>query len=69
MGMGKRKDARQGELWIAQTQIPQAPGHPFYRRLNELLAAHGFDAFVEDACAKFYTENVGRRSIPPGVYS
>ena len=68
MGMGKRKDERQPELWIAHTQIPEAPGHPFYRKLNELLAAHGFDAFVEDACAKFYTENVGRRSIPPGVY-
>ena len=68
MAMGKRATERQNELWIAGTAIPEAPGHPFYRRLNQLLAEHGFDAFVEGLCRKFYHESVGRPGIPPGVY-
>lgn len=68
MAMGKRKRQRQPQLWIAATDVPDGPGHPFYRRLNELLAGRGFDEFVEGLCAKFYHEKMGRRGIPPGVY-
>jgi len=68
MAMGKRKQDRQQELWIAATEMPQAPGHPFYRRLNQRLAEHGLDAFVEGLCQKFYHEELGRPSVPPGVY-
>jgi transposase len=68
MAMGKRKTERQPELWVATADIPQAPGHPFYLRLNELLAEHGFDPFVEGLCRKFYHESIGRPGIPPGVY-
>jgi transposase len=68
MAMGKRKTERQQELWVATTDIPQAPGHPFYRKLNQLLAEHGFDSFVEGLCQKFYHEEIGRPSVPPGVY-
>jgi transposase len=68
MAMGKRKRQRQPQLWIAATDVPDGPGHPFYRRLNELLAGRGFDEFVEGLCAKFYHEKIGRRGIPPGVY-
>ena len=68
MAMGKRKREQQDDLWIATTQMPAAPGHPFYRKLNQLLAEHGFDAFVESLCGKFYAEVMGRPSIPPGVY-
>ena len=68
MSMKKRNTQRQQELWIAADQIATSPGHPFYRRLNGLLADHGFDTFVEAGCCKFYAENKGRRSIPPGVY-
>jgi len=50
MAMGEREAQRQEDLWIVAAQLPQGPGHPFYRRLNDLLAAHGFDAYVE-ACA------------------
>ncbi|MYK88215.1 MAG: transposase, partial [Acidobacteria bacterium] len=28
----------------------------------------GFDAFVEEQCAKFYADGVGRPSLPPGRY-
>lgn len=68
MAMGKQKTERQQELWIAATEMPESPGHPFYRRLNEFLAQEGFDRFVEGLCEKFYAEAMGRPSIPPGVY-
>ena len=68
MAMGKRRTERQQALWIATGDLPPAPGHPFYSKLNELLAQHGFDAFVEGVCQKFYHEELGRPSIPPGVY-
>jgi len=68
MAMGKRQGQRQEQLWIASTQMPQAPGHPFYRWLNQLLARHGFEPFVEGLCERFYHDSLGRPSIPPGVY-
>jgi len=68
MSMGKRKDERQEELWIATSEMPAPPGHPFYRKLNQLLAEHDFDLFVEGLCQRFYAEVMGRPSIPPGVY-
>jgi transposase len=68
MALGKRKRQRQKELWIAATDVPTGPGHPFYAKLNDLLAERGFDDFVEGLCAKFYHECLGRPGIPPGVY-
>jgi len=68
MAMGKRKRKRQEELWIAASDVPRGPGHPFYTKLNELLAKRGFDEFVEQRCATFYHDSLGRPSIPPGVY-
>ena len=68
MAMGRRKRERQKELWIAATDVPDGPGHPFYGKLNELLAQRGFDDFAEGLCAKFYHETIGRPGIPPGVY-
>jgi len=68
MAMGKRKTERQSDLWVAVTEMPQSPGHPFYRKLNGLLTEHSFDGFVEGLCQQFYHDWLGRRSIPPGVY-
>ena len=68
MSMRKRPGQRQQDLWVPTAKMPQAPGHPFYRRLNQLLARHGFDPFVEGLCQKFYHDSLGRPSIPPGVY-
>ena len=67
MAMGKKK-GRQGGLWIATSDLARSPGHPFYERLNRLLAEHGFDAFVEEQCRSFYAERMGRPSLPPGGY-
>ena len=68
MAMGRRRSEQQGALWIAGANLPRGPGHPFYKRLNTILAEHGFDRFVEGLCALFYAEKMGRPSIPPGVY-
>ena len=68
MAMGKHAGEQQEELWLATSTMAQAPGHPFYRRLNELLARNGFDRFVEELCRKFYHAELGRPGIPPGVY-
>src|SRR6266852_6802268 len=69
MSMGTRKEReRQEDLWIAQRELATAPGHPFYRRLNELLEAEKFDEWVEGLGAKFYAEKNGRHSLTPGIY-
>ena len=68
MAIGRRQTQRQGELWIAATEMPPAPAHPFYRKLNEVLDSNGFDAFAEGRCRKFYAEKMGRPSLAPAVY-
>lgn len=67
MALGRRK-AKQQDLWVATTNLPPAPGHPFYQKLNQLLAEAGFDAYVEELCRPFYADQVGRPGIPPGTY-
>lgn len=67
--MGRRKDrARTPGLWIATNELPATGGHPFYQRLNQVLDANGFDAFVEAQCAPFYATTIGRPSLTPGTY-
>jgi len=68
MAIGKRKRKRQETLWIPTQEIPAPPAHPFYRRLNSILAKHGFDNFVEEICAKFYAPKMGRPGLAPGIY-
>jgi transposase len=68
MAMGKKKRKRQEALWVCTRELPRSPGHPFYQRLNQILEAHGFDAFVERQCSRFYAPGVGRPSLPPGRY-
>jgi transposase len=69
MAMGKRK-RRQESLFISAENWARSPGHPFYRKLNELLAEAGFDRWIEDRCRRYYEteEDRGRPSIPPGVF-
>lgn len=68
MSMGRKSSERQADLWIATTDLPQAPGHVFYEKLNTLLAEADFDRYVEELCQDYYAADVGRASIPPGVY-
>jgi transposase len=67
MAMGKRK-RQQGSMWIATSELPRSPGHPFYTRLNGALEASGFDAFVESRCGVYYAPVMGRPSLTPGRY-
>jgi transposase len=68
MAMGRRKKQRQQSLFVAAADLPQSVAHPFYAKLNEVLAGWKFDAFVEELCAKFYAEKLGRPSLAPGIY-
>ena len=65
--MGTR-ETDQSPLWIAASDLPASPGHPFYARVNAILDAHGFDRFVADQCRPFYAAVLGRPSLPPGQY-
>lgn len=67
MSMRRRPKSKQPELWIATSAIARTPGHPFYERLNKVLAEAKFDDYVEERCASYYREG-GRPSIPPGTY-
>jgi transposase len=68
MSMGRRKAEVQGQMFIAISDLPATAGHPFYVKLNQALRAMDFDRQVEDLCREFYKEDLGRPSIPPGVY-
>ena len=68
MAMGKRKSHDQQTLFIPTAKLPQSAAHPFYAKLNEVLAGWKFDEFVEGLCAKFYEETIGRPSLAPGKY-
>ncbi len=65
--MGTR-ETDQPPLWIATSDLPTSPGHPFYARLTTLLDGHHFDRFVEGLCARFYAPVMGRPSLAPGRY-
>jgi len=69
MAMGKRKQ-RQEALFVMTEGLPKSAGHPFYQRLNALLAEAEFDRWIERRCQQYYqqAEKRGQPSIPPGVY-
>ena len=69
MAMGKRRRRqRQTSMWVATQDLPRSAAHPFYDRLNRLLEAADFDAYVEGVCQRFYAETLGRPSLTPGRY-
>ena len=69
MAMGTtRDDGSQQSMWVSAADLPRGGGHPFYERLNRILEAAGFDAFVEGLCAQFYAAKMGRPGLAPGRY-
>jgi IS5 family transposase len=68
--MGQRRREIQESLFIATDRLPRAAGHPFYERLNPLLAEAGCDSWIENRCQQYYAAegSAGRPSIPPGLY-
>jgi len=67
MALG-RQGAVQDALLIGWHEVPTAPGHVFYDRLNALLDEAGFDGRVEDLCAGHDAVRVRRPSVAPGRY-
>ena len=67
MAMGCEGEV-QGDLMMTWAEMPRAPGHVFYDRLQKLLVDAGFDAFVEEMCKPFYAPRMGAPSLPPGRY-
>jgi len=67
MAMGKRQ-TKQPDLFIPTAALPVAPGHPFYQKLNAILAEARFDGFVEKLCRPYFAQDLGRPSVPPGTY-
>jgi transposase len=69
MAMGRQDQlGQQEQFWIAHTELPRTVAHPFYEQLNRVLEARGFDEWVEQQCARFYAERMGRPSLAPGRY-
>ena len=66
MGTRKKRE-RQESLWYGG-ELPAAPGHPFYSRLNGVLEKADFDRFCEKSFARFYHVKLGRLSLAPGLY-
>jgi len=55
-------------MWVDTSDLPTSDGHPYFERLNRVLADSGFDAFVEELCSAFYADRLGRPSLRPGRY-
>jgi transposase len=68
MALGRRKECRQQELFVTADSLPTSDGHVFYSKLNQLLADEGFDRWIEELCASYYSQSRGRPGIPPGIY-
>ena len=61
MALGKRQDEKQQDLFVATTNMPKSPGHPFYKRVNDLLKEAGFDEWAEQLVA------VANQPEDPGI--
>ena len=66
--MGTRRARQRQEELFYESERAEAPGHPFYERLNGVLNEAGFDAFCEQRCRGFYHQKLGQPSLVPGVY-
>ena len=65
--MGTRKQRqRQEPLWY-RAELAEAPGHPFYQRLNRVLEEADLDRFCESRRQKFYHKKLGRPTLVPGM--
>jgi len=67
MAMGTRRE-QQEEIWVPSCELARPASHPFYKRLNEVLAQHDFDRFVEQQSQRFYAATLGRPGLAPGIY-
>lgn len=66
--MGRTRGGQKQEEMFYAREMAEAPGHPFYQRLNKVLNEAGFDGYCEERCREFYHQKLGRPSLAPGVY-
>jgi hypothetical protein len=53
MAMGKRwRRPTQTSMLVATQDLPRSAAHPFYARMNQILAQADFDGYAEDACPR-----------------
>ena len=64
--MGQRTQQEQVGMWVTVSELPRSVSHPFYEKLNRLLAEHGFDDFRGAVPAVLCRED-GRLSLAPGT--
>src|ERR1035441_964017 len=67
MALGKRREVAQ-PLFVSTADLPGVTPNPFYDAVNQVLASHQFDAYVEQQCAGFYHQSKGRKGLAPGIY-
>jgi len=67
MAMGQRQAETQSSFWICYDQLPEGSGHPFYQRMNQILAEHDFDTWVQRHCEPYYAKQ-GRPGLAPPIY-
>ena len=65
--MGRKKPKQQA-LWVSAEEMARTAAHPYYGKVNEVLAEAGFDRAVERLCRRYYKPTMGRPSLAPGVY-
>ena len=57
MGTRKKRE-RQEPLWY-RSELPEAPGHPFYKRLNGVLERGGLRPFLRRALREVLSRETG----------
>ena len=62
MGVGRRREEKQSEFWVAAEQLGRGPRNAFYDKLNEVLAEAGFDGELERAVEPYYA-TTGRKGL------
>ena len=68
MALGRRGE-REETLWVATASLPRSAGHPFYTRVNALLAEADFDRFAGAECAPAPDAENARAAVDSaGIY-
>jgi transposase len=70
MPIGRRKEAREQELFVCTDDLPKTAARTYYRKLNRYLSEASFDRKIEAMTEPYYAARggSGRPSIPPGIY-
>jgi hypothetical protein len=68
MALGRLSNRGKPSRLGSRLAVELAPRHSFYDWCNDILAEAEFDEVVEMLCQPYYSDGVGRPSVPPGRY-